>query len=88
MSRAKRSFDQSDLVEIGRRFGFSDLVEILHVDQLIIVKETGVGRLKFFLLENVFQIAQILVTPVVQRAERRTGSTLCVQIDRRHAQTN
>ena len=54
----------------------------------MIVDESCIGGLEFFLLQDVLEIAQVLASRVVQRTKRWTRTALGIEIDRRSAQSN
>ena len=56
----------TDLIEVGVGLRLSHSVEVLHVDQLEVVGEAGVGHLELGQLLDVGQVPQLLVAPVVQ----------------------
>ena len=72
------------------RIGFclADTVEVLHVHQLVIIEETWVGQLEFTLLDNVRQVAKVLVSPLVELTKGGAGTPLGIQLYGRHAQPN
>ena len=54
------------LVEVRVRFGFPDAIEVFHVDELEIKLEARVGHVELWGQVDVWQVAQLLVSPVVQ----------------------
>lgn len=65
--------ETSYLVKVGAGFTFTDAVEVLHVDQLEVVAEAGVGHPVLGHVEDVAQVSQQLVAPVVQVADTGTN---------------
>ena len=76
------------LIEVRIGFGLTDTVEVLHIHQLVIIEETRVGQLEFTLLDNVGQVAKILVSPLVELTKGGAGTPLGIQLYGRHAQPN
>lgn len=56
----------TDLVKVRIGFRLSDSVEILHVDELEVVGQTWVGRLKLWPTLNMRQVSKLLIAPVIQ----------------------
>ena len=73
----------TDLIEVGVGLRLSHSVEVLHVDQLEVVGEAGVGHLELGQLLDVGQVPQLLVAPVVQftQAGRTWGGNMNIQPD-------
>lgn len=54
------------LIKVGVGFRFAHAVEVLHVNELEVIGESGVRSLKFWQELNMRKVAQLLITPVVQ----------------------
>ena len=68
------------LVEVGHGGGLPLSLVVTHVNELVIVREAGVGAEEVRSSQHVGQIAQILVSPVVQLGQARPRAPLDVQI--------
>lgn len=66
MSTDKRAGGPAHLIKVRVGFRFAHAVEILHVNQLEVVGESGVRSLEFWQELNMRKVAQLLITPVIQ----------------------
>ena len=80
-AQAHRGNTNLNKVGGGRRL--ADAVEVAHVDELERVGKSGVLAGKLGPLENVRQVAEVLVPPVEERGQLRSHSPLGVQVNRR-----
>ena len=68
------------LIEKGAGRRFADSIEILNIDQLEVVAKSSVGLQVARGIEDMAEIAQAFVTPIVQAANTGSGTALSVQI--------
>jgi len=59
-------YGSSDLVEVRVWFGLSNAVEVFNIDQLEIKEEAGIRSTELRPQTDMWQIAELLVAPVVQ----------------------
>mmetsp|Transcript_144 Transcript_144/g.310 ORF Transcript_144/g.310 Transcript_144/m.310 type:complete len:1317 (+) Transcript_144:450-4400(+) len=69
------------LVVVGLRRRLPNTVEVLHIDELVVVREAGVRHLVLRVCEDLGQVAEVLVAPAVEVGDLRAGAALQVQVD-------
>mmetsp|Transcript_1203 Transcript_1203/g.3355 ORF Transcript_1203/g.3355 Transcript_1203/m.3355 type:complete len:220 (-) Transcript_1203:693-1352(-) len=76
------------LKEVQFRTVLTSAFKVLHVDSLEVVPKSSVGIDKLGILDGVFKVTQTFVLPLVQCAQGRSRTTLCIKLHLRHTKAD